>query len=78
MAHLARDLENRWLAGVFAGIAKATQIPVWVLRLVFVIFTLLLGLTIVGGLIMVATYIIAAIFIPPDVPPTPVEGEPQP
>ena len=73
MAHyhaLARDLDNRWIAGVAAGLAEHTNIPVGLVRLAWVLLMFpSFGFMIVG-------YIACAILIPP-AEPGDHEAEPQ-
>lgn len=42
-AGLVRPFAGRWVAGVCAGVASRTGLPVWVPRLVLVLLTVLPG-----------------------------------
>jgi phage shock protein C len=54
---LRRSKSDRWLGGVCGGLARATGLESWIWRLLFVLFTLSVGIGLVA-------YLLAWIFIP--------------
>jgi phage shock protein C len=54
---LRRSSNGRWIAGVCAGLAKATKMEIWVWRLLFAL------LAIFGGVSLII-YILMWIFVP--------------
>jgi phage shock protein C len=57
MNSLQRSLSDKWLGGVCGGLARATNIPTWAWRILFVLAVLLNGL----GIVM---YALMWIFVP--------------
>ena len=58
--NLRRSRSERWIAGVCGGIAQASGVEVWILRLVFTILAFFGG----TGVLL---YILLWIFVPEDV-----------
>ena len=58
--NLRRSRSERWIAGVCGGIARATGVEAWILRLIFTILALFGG----TGVLL---YILLWIFVPEDV-----------
>ena len=54
---LTRSLDDRWLGGVSGGLSKATSIPTWAWRILFILTAFLHGL----GVLM---YILLWVFVP--------------
>ena len=54
---LTRSQDNRWFGGVAGGLSKATNIPTWAWRVLFILTALLHGLGIV-------LYVLLWIFVP--------------
>jgi phage shock protein C len=68
---LSRSLTDRWFGGVSGGLAKATTIPSWAWRVLFILTALLHGL----GLLV---YILLWIFVPLERPMAMVTAAPVP
>ncbi len=50
---LQRNLDDRWLSGVCAGIADQSQLPVWLVRIAWILLTpISVGLSIIVYLVM--------------------------
>ncbi|HEX4858748.1 MAG TPA: PspC domain-containing protein [Usitatibacteraceae bacterium] len=63
-----RTLQDRWIGGVCGGIARQTQSPSWVWRILFVLAVLANGL----GLLV---YLLLWIFVPQEAPPAASQTE---